>query len=489
MRVIVVGASGIIGHEILSGLVHNISIDHVVSLSDVGSPVDIDSAAPGVEYCRVNLSEDLSAHFRFSDAVAYARWPIGDSERSTVGSRQRERLANVCASVARAEVRAFVYGSSAGGYSEAPAGASVDERWPTDGVPWLPLSLQIAQNESLVNDFAANHEVIRVVVLRPTLIVCPSKTPTRWAERLGKRVVGSVVAGRRVRVVPDLGSHGIQVIRVSDLAEAFCRAVTASVVGSFNVATEPITSDMLAAVFKAKKARVGVSAALKLHSYAWRLGLAALDPAALRLSRQTPMLSTARARSELGWSAKHSGTQVLEEWAHSFASMGTHEPKPTTSVEMNEFEVGPEVDWGALYERALSFFGQQVHAIRDDQWTNVTEFRGWTIWQLVASVARAQYRASLRLHGELEEEIERQLPGDPLGFRKADGWDLAAERGMSALREGHVLASTIEQVLPDVICGVTLRGECLARTIGLEQSTDPELFRFVEERMAPLGGQ
>ena len=137
-----------------------------------------------------------------------------------------------------------MYGSSAGAYSEAPGGVLVDENWPTSGVASSGVSRQIAQGEHLVDEFEASHQIIRVVRLRPGPIVCPRKPPV-WGEPLGRRVVGRLVAGRRHRIVPDLGARGIQVVHVSDLVDAFTLAVTTSVVGGFNLAADPITSDML----------------------------------------------------------------------------------------------------------------------------------------------------------------------------------------------------------------------------------------------------
>lgn len=487
MRVIVVGATGAVGGQILSGLVGHKAIDHVISLSDARSTSEgSEGAQREIEYRRVNLREDLSEHFRFSDAIVYGGWPIGDAETSPLGSHSLEVLTNVCGSMARADVRAFVYGSSAGAYSEAPAGALVAENWPTTGVPWSHQSLRMAQGEDLVKEFAANHQVIRIVVLRPSLIVYPSKTPSGWRERFGKTVLGSIVAGRRVRIVPDLGSHGVEVIHISDLVDAFRLAVTAPVVGEFNLAADPITSDMLADAFHARKIGLDSATVLKFHSYAKRVGLASLDSETLRLGWQLPTLSTLRAHNELGWSVKHPAISVLQEWARSFGS--TDEIPQTPRVEKDDALVEPlsEVDYSALYQRSLSYFGQRVHAIRDDQWTDMTECEGWNVWQLVASMAREQYRTALRLRGEREADIDRKLPGDPLGVSRVDGWDLAAERAMSVRVDPQSVDSIVAQVLPDAICDLTRGARYLARAIGFDGATDNELSRYVEERMRLL---
>ena len=103
-------------------------------------------------------------------------------------------------------------------------------------------------------------------------------------------------------------------------------------------------------------------------------------------------------------------------------------------------------------------------------------------------MAREQYRAALLLRGESEENIVPQLPDDPLGFARTDGWDLAAEKGFLAV-EAWASAPMqaedvdIERLLTDVICDVVLLGMCLAQVLGIDDTPDPELWWFVHQRM------
>jgi nucleoside-diphosphate-sugar epimerase len=465
VRVFVVGATGDVGRALLSGLISHPAIDHVISLADDLLPADMGSRPAGVERRRADLSADLSPQFQFSDAIVYAGGLTGGFELTPSDSRHLDVLANVCACAARAGVRAFVYGSSAAAYSAAPHGAMVDEDCSTGGLPSSPTSLQIARGDRLVSDFAAEHPIIRVVVLRPAIIICPRKPSVGWRARLFKRIVGGIVVGHRIRIVPDLGPRGIQVIHVADLVDAFCRAVTGSVVGSFNLAADPITSDLLATYFKAKK--VPMDLVLKVHSYAQAVGLALLNTEALRLGLQTPRLSTVRADRELGWTARHSALSVLEEWAATFTTSEPQETGPASEIDSKVGEPTARGNLVILYEHALGNFGQLVRAIRDDQWTLMTGYEGFDVWQLVASVACELYRTDARLRGESAETFESQLPHDPLGFSRSDGWDLAAERAMSAVREGRAFDAGLIEVLPDVIRSIDQAGECLARAIEL----------------------
>ena len=226
MRVIVVGASGRVGRGIVAGLADEKFIDKVVSLEEGGIPPPkgrLDKWA--VERRSVDLVENLADHFRFADAVVYAGWPvsIGNDPLST---RHLAVIENVCASVASAGVRLLVYGSSAGAYSPAPAGRPVEESWPTLGLASSLSSLQIAEGEHLVDQFENTHQALRVVRIRPSLIVCPPMMAVRRGSLLGRTMLAAFF---QTGFVPDLGSHALQVVHVSDLARAFGLAVTGSV--------------------------------------------------------------------------------------------------------------------------------------------------------------------------------------------------------------------------------------------------------------------
>ena len=83
-----------------------------------------------------------------------------------------------------------------------------------------------------------------------------------------------------------------------------------------------------------------------------------------------------------------------------------------------------------------------------------TQLQGLCVWELVVSVARAQYRIALAVRGYDDERIEAELPADPLGIARADGWDLAAERGVLAL-ERWVWRRSWTSRCPRIRVGVT----------------------------------
>ena len=213
--------------------------------------------ASEVEARVVDLQKDLTEHMRRADAVLCLGW-------SGHGGRAAKRrwssvVANVCRSVAAAEVTTFVYGSSAVAYAPAPSGGSVDEAWPTSGITSAAIAFEMAQSERVVDQFVRDHEIVRTVRLRHPLVVLPVEATGRWNRLVGGQLAAHLLAAS---IVPNVIDLNLQAIHVADLAEAYRLALTESVIGPYNVADEPINSEVLAAALGARALRVpGRSAA------------------------------------------------------------------------------------------------------------------------------------------------------------------------------------------------------------------------------------
>ena len=314
MRVIVIGATGFAGRAVLQALADGKTINNVISLSDRHDPrPGTETAWPEIERREVNLTDDLSDQLRFADAVVYAGWPVTNLRCGAAGNQDVSALHNVCDSVAASGVQTFVYGSSMGAYSSAPTGQEVREDWPALGLASSSLSQQMAYGDRRVAQFAAEHPVIRVVTLRPGAIVCPTQMENGWKSRLGRKVVATLAIGQRWRFVPDLG-RVLQVVHVADLALAFRLAVTESVVGSYNLAADSITPELLAQVFGARRAPVSPRHATRILSCFRHIGLHSVGSEWLELALRCPVMDTRRAQGELGWGYEHSALSILQEW-------------------------------------------------------------------------------------------------------------------------------------------------------------------------------
>jgi nucleoside-diphosphate-sugar epimerase len=489
MRVIVVGAQGELGRSVLQGVASHKEVTDVIALFDdettPEAPMPEVDGTP-IQRSTMDLLGDLCGELRFADAVICLGWPSDGEFAGVSAGSQHDVLSHLCDSVGIVGVRVFAYVSSAAVYAPARAGERVDETWPATGATSCLEALQAAECERLIGRFEVDHPLIRVVRLRPGVIVCPPASEGRWRTALLKRLFAVANGRRRGSLVPNVEPLSIQCIEISDLVEALCLALTRSVSGIFNVAAEPITSQLLAERIGGTQVRIPPRYFLRLLTVGARLGLVSLSADRVELLAHTPDVDTTRAQHELGWVPRYSATSTVDEW------IARLDPSSSRPPEMDPPATAPQVDVRSLYLASLDFFSRAVHALHDDQWQEDTDEEGLCVWQLVASVARAQYRIALAVRGYDDERIEAELPGDPLGIARADGWDLAAERGVLALDcwdgddygQDALSESRLAQRVAETIYETVRLGTSLWRAIGLDEETAPELLEFAQVHSA-----
>ena len=493
MRVIVVGARGQVGRAILQGIARHREVTHVVSLTDDVETTEasiLEGETP-IERRKVDLFDDLSDHFKFADAAAYVGWPVSDLP---VGLQERQiaALTNICRCIGVVGVRVFVYGSSAGVYSSAPPGRAVDEAWPTlYSTPSAQLS-QLVRGERAVDRFEEHHPLIRVVRLRAGVVVSPTHRPAT----IGTRILRVMTDPHRRHFVPDVGPYVLQCVHVDDFVSALCLGLTQSVNGPFNIAADPITSDLLAVLFAAKKVRIAPPLLRRILKIGSQLHILPGPTGWVELALRPQVIDTARAERELHWAVEHPARSLVTGWIENRVSatdrLGTEDARGCAPAPVET----AALDLGSLYAKSLAYFGDKVHAIPADQW-GASAGAGLRVWQLVATVALDQYRLALVAHGDDDRSIESQLPGDPLGIAPADGWDLAAERGSLAVAspdgplrdEDDFMRRRLEGVLPRVIVDTIRSGSELGCLLGMDTPVPPELARFTEGMEPPGGGE
>jgi UDP-glucose 4-epimerase len=483
VRVIVIGGAGRVGRAILRGVADHPQVTHVVSLTESTPETwSLEGETP-IEQRKVDLFDDLSEYFKFADAAVYAGWPVGELP---VGSRKRQMdaLRNVCQCVGLVGVRVFVYGSSAGVYASAPPGQAVDEAWPTlESTPSLQLS-QLVRGEQIVSEFEDHHPLIRAVRLRTGVIVCPARDRP---ATIGTRILRMMNAPQRRRFVPDFGPYALQCVHVDDFVNALCLALTQSVNGPFNVAADPITSDLLAELFAAKKLRLAPQHLRRILLLGSRLRVLRRVSDWAELAVRPQVIDTTRAQNQLHWTIGHPAGSIVAEWRETLGSVAVPPETEGASDTVDASAEETTMDLGSLYIQSLAYFGERVHAITDDQWRTKTG-RGLNVWQLVATVALDQYRVAFVAHGDGDDIIDSQLPGDPLGIAPKDGWDLAAERGLLAVtppdgplrQEKGSLPGRLAKLLPRVISEILRVGSELERVLGIETAVPHDLARFTE---------
>lgn len=313
MRVVVVGATGNAGSALVEALVDDPEIQSIVGVAR-----RLPAIRPAkVEWRSADIrTADLAAIFRGADAVVHLAWLIqpsrDDAELRSVnvdGSRR------VFEAVGEAGVPTLVYASSVGAYSEGPKTYAVDETWPTDGVETLFYARHKAEVERMLDGFEAEHPAVRVVRLRPGLIFRREVATEIRRLFLGPLFAGSVLRPSLIPLVPALERLRFQAVHSADVAEAYRLSLHAGeAFGAFNIAAEPtIDPEVLADIFGARRVRVSPALLRRAADVTWRLRLQPTSAGWLDMGLAVPIMSTQRAREELGFEPRFSAVQALEE--------------------------------------------------------------------------------------------------------------------------------------------------------------------------------
>jgi UDP-glucose 4-epimerase len=302
MRVVVTGATGNIGTTLLPALAAH---------PDVGDIVGIARRPPGWAVPKVHWyaaaveRDDLAEVFRGADAVVHLVWIIQPSR-----DVERQRVVNivgtqrVLAAAAAAGVRAVVHVSSVGAYSPAPRDHEVDESWPTDGMAGLAYSWQKAYAERLLDAFEREWPDIRVVRIRPALVMQRAAGGEVKRYFLGGLLPSALIRPQLVLSVLRRGPLQVQAVHATDVGRAIALATVSDASGAFNVAApEVIGVDRPVATRVVHRlAAASYAAHLQPTSGGW-----------VEAAGHLPLMDTSRIRHELGWSATWSAEDAVAD--------------------------------------------------------------------------------------------------------------------------------------------------------------------------------
>jgi nucleoside-diphosphate-sugar epimerase len=319
-RVVVVGATGNVGSRVIEALRHR-SVEDIVGVarrvqSDAGPSSSNNVSWVSCDIAGRDAQRRLTEVFDNADAVVHLGWQIqpgrnlSQLERANVGGSR-----NVAAAVVAAGVPALVYASSVGAYSAGPKDRQVDESWPTDGTPTSTYARQKAAVERILDDVESQHPTLRIVRFRPGLIF-----QNRAASEIARYFLGpflplSALRRRLIPLVPAFPRLAFQAVHTEDVGRAFAAAVSdESISGAFNLAAEPVLdAAALGAALQARPVPVPFAALRAGADLAFRARLIPTDAGWLDMAAAVPLMSTERARAELGWSPRHSSTEALLE--------------------------------------------------------------------------------------------------------------------------------------------------------------------------------
>jgi nucleoside-diphosphate-sugar epimerase len=207
-----------------------------------------------------------------------------------------------------------VHASSVGAYVRGPKDTPVDESWPATGIRSSAYSRHKAEAEALLDEAAAAHLGLVVARVRPGLVMQREAGSEIGRYFLGWLPVGWV--GRlRLPLLPLPAPVCAQVVHADDLAEAAWLMVRERAAGAFNVAADPpVTTPELARALRAARfLPVPFAAVRAVAALTWRARVQPTSEGWVDILRDVPVMSTQRARSELGWAPRVSSGAALAE--------------------------------------------------------------------------------------------------------------------------------------------------------------------------------
>ena len=328
MRVVIVGASGNLGTALLRRLGSEPGVE-VVGVSRrvpelSAAPYDVAADWHGHDIGEPGAIARLAAVFGGADAVVHLGWALQPNHDE--GAMARTNVVGtraVLEAVAVARVPQVVVASSVGAYSFGPKSRRVDESWPTGGIETSHYGRHKAINERAMDAFEAAHPSVVVTRMRPGLVFQPDA-----AREIARLFAGPIVPVprlgllRHLPVLPLPTSLVSQAVHADDVADAFWRAIERRAGGAFNLAAEPVlgpeqVAEALGVPRTAPLRRQVLRAVVDLS---WRLRVQATDPGWIDIATSVPVMSTARARSELGWAPAMSSTEALRAIVEAFAA-------------------------------------------------------------------------------------------------------------------------------------------------------------------------
>jgi nucleoside-diphosphate-sugar epimerase len=313
MRIAVVGASGNVGSALLRALGDEPEVQQIRGIARRLPSLDL----PKVEWVAADIVDaNLEQLFRGVDAVVHLAWAIQPTrDRRTLVQINVTGSRRVFEAAAAAGVGTLVYASSIGAYSPGPKEARVDERWPTNGIASSYYSRDKAASERLLDRVEAERPELRVVRLRPGVVMQREAASEIRRLFLGPLFPGSLLRPELFPVLPIPSGLRIQAVHAHDLADAYRRViVNPEARGAYNVAAEPVlNARAFAQALDAVEVPVPASLARAAVNATWLARLQPINSGWLDMGLRVPIMNTTRIREELGWAPEHDALSTLEE--------------------------------------------------------------------------------------------------------------------------------------------------------------------------------
>jgi nucleoside-diphosphate-sugar epimerase len=335
MRVVVVGGTGNVGTAVLRRLQAEPDIELVGVVRRPPAP-DAPFPYAGVSWHAIDVGRPESVNrltlaFAGADAVVSLAWLLQPNhDERVLAATNVGGLRHVLDAVVAAGVPHVVVASSVGAYSQGPKRAHrVDESWPTGSTPSSHYGRHKAAIERLMDAFEQAQPDVVLTRMRPALVM---QRPA--GADLKRLFVGQLLPTWWLTRVPlpflPMPPRTVsQIVWADDLADAFWRVLDRRAGGAFNIAGEPVIGPReVAEVLGTRWLPVRVAPVRGALWLAWQLHLIAMDPGWLDIATTVPVMSTERARRELGWSPSIDSRLALRQAVEGVADEAVEDGSP-----------------------------------------------------------------------------------------------------------------------------------------------------------------
>lgn len=326
MRIAITGASGNAGTALLIALGGN-GKHELVGISRRRPP-----EAPPYEWAEwhqidigaADARSALGAAFEGADAIVHLAWAIQPQhQRDVMRQINQQGTEAVVDAALDAGVGHIVNQSSVGAYAPG-AGRTVDETWPTTGVPSSMYSMDKAAAERV---FERVDGRALLSTTRPALIFQEAAASEITRYFLGPLVPAAIIRPTVMRLLPLPDELAFQAVHADDVAAAIRLILERRAGGAFNIAAPPlIDRRALRDMFGAVGPAAPVPVLRAIASATWHARLQPTEPGWIDLAAQVPVMDTTRIRA-LGWRSSRLATETFERFVRALGR-GSGRPGP-----------------------------------------------------------------------------------------------------------------------------------------------------------------
>jgi nucleoside-diphosphate-sugar epimerase len=166
--------------------------------------------------------------------------------------------------------------------------------------------------ERILDRFESSAPSVSVVRLRPALIFKADAASEIRRLFAGPFLPNALITRSLIPIVPAVRGLRFQAVHSFDVGAAIRQAVLSDVTGAFNLAAEPVLDpDRIGSLLAARPVTVPRPLLRAFTAATWHLRLQPTPPGWLDLALGVPLMSSDRARRELGWEPRSSADDTL----------------------------------------------------------------------------------------------------------------------------------------------------------------------------------